>query len=91
MAPRVLIPEVVVPPKPGDTLRRFREARDRAYRRATDPRWPLRDPRGAIPMPGAYEMPASEAGAGVGRTVGEDVTQLRSERRTGRRRRAQGE
>jgi|GEM_PF-1442384 hypothetical protein len=60
MAPRVLVPEVVAPPKAGDTLRRFREARDRAYHRATDPLWPLRDPHGAVPMPGAYEMPASE-------------------------------
>ena len=90
MAPRVLIPQIVEPKQPGDTLRRLREARDRAYLRATDPRWPLRDPRGAIPMRGAYAMPASGAGAGVRRAVGEDVAQLRSERRTGGRRQPQG-
>jgi hypothetical protein len=91
MAPRVLIPQIVEPKQPGDTLRQFRAARERAYRRATDPLWPLRDPHGAIPMRGAYAMPASEAGAGMRRAVGEDVARLGSDRRTGRRRQPQGE
>jgi hypothetical protein len=63
MPHRVIVPSVVFPPgapsRPpvADLLA---AAKDRAYRRATDSLWPLRDPRGAVPMKGAYAMPESE-------------------------------
>jgi len=56
-AARIL--QILPPPQPRDTLREYREARDRAYRRATDPCGMLLDRNGAIPMRGAYTMPAS--------------------------------
>ena len=59
MATRVLIPEVLPPQQPGDILHEFQAARERAYRRATDSLWPLRNPRGAVPTRGAYAMPES--------------------------------
>jgi len=59
---RLLIPQIVPSPQPGDIVRRFRAARERAYRRVTDPRWPLRDRRGSIPMRGGIAMPASGEG-----------------------------
>jgi hypothetical protein len=63
MTNRFVIPSAIFPP--GAPLRPpaadlLATARDRAYLRATDPLWPLRDPHGAIPMNGAYAMPESE-------------------------------
>jgi len=62
VSPRILIPEIMLPKHPGDTLRELQAARDGAYRRATDPLCRLRDPRGAVPMRGAYAMPESRLG-----------------------------
>ena len=59
-AARVL--QIMPPSQPRDILREYREARERAYRRATDPRWPLRDRGGSIPMRGGIAMPASGEG-----------------------------
>lgn len=60
MSKQALTPEGVLPRKRGEPLRQLQAAREHASRRATDPLWPLRDARGAVPMAGARQMPASE-------------------------------
>lgn len=63
MARVAVTPTAILAPGEPERLpvaERLAAARRRAYGRATDPRGHLRGRNGAIPMRGAYAMPASE-------------------------------